>query len=344
MNRTKLGESLDRMRRIAVPEEGVYAIAPLEATGMPNVLSDVLRVFRAIDFKRGRRPSRQYDPDFDMFNHVLSDSPTTIASKMKSNWQTYCHHAIVQIGICNFRCFYCYVDFRFLSGRNVVEVDAEEVINQFLRRRQELKQKGIDLNVLRISGGEPMLAPDLTLSCLRKVRELGLEGEVCIKTETNLSPLVPIDGKCAAERWVDLKEFTQYPNFIIHPTFHGIDQDSLRRIAAVNWDEFEMMLDAIRLLLEHQIDFYPSFGANTVAPDQIDDFFDALRAIHPKLPLRIAVRKFDLEYDSPATRDNGSRDLMVFDHQETIRGWDRRLRDEYGVGYGELARHAVPLN
>lgn len=343
MDREKLATSLESMRRLAVPEPGMYAIAPLEETGMPDVLSNVLRVFRAIDFRRGRRPSKVYDPDFDLHEHVLSDSPTTIAAKMGKEWQTFQHHAIVQIGVCNFRCFYCYVDFRFLTGRNVVHVTALQVVEQFLARRAELAKEGVELNVLRISGGEPMLAPDLTLECLRILRDRELAGEICVKTETNLAPLVTIDGTCPAARWADLAEFRTHPNFILHPTFHGLNRQSLRRISTANWDNFEMMFDAIRTLIDFGIDFYPSFGANTVAVDDVDAFFSELKQIHENLPLRIAVRKFHLEYEAPATRENGSRDVMVYDHVATISAWDARLRREYGVGYGELPRHQFPL-
>jgi len=344
MDRVKLVENLNRIRSTVVPADGSFAIAPLETTGMPNVLSNFIRVFRAIDFGRGRRPSKPYDPDFDMFTHVLSDSPTTIAWKMEGDWRDYAHHAIVQIGSCNFRCFYCYVDYRFLAGRNVIHVTAEDILSAFLRHRDALAQEGVRLNVLRISGGEPLLAPDLTLSCLKMLRQAGLDNEVCIKTETNLSPLVPTDRGCAAAQWADLREFREFRNFIMHPTFHGIDGDSLQRNASAPWDEFEMMLDAVRTLIDLEIDFYPSFGANTVTPGTVDPFFRALKDIHPKLPLRVAVRKFDLGYESPATRDNTRRNIQVFDGRETIRRWHDLLQAEYGVGYGEVPRHEIPLS
>jgi len=345
MDVARLHESLKRRRQIAVPDAETFAIAPLEKTGMPDVLSDVLRVFSAIKFERGRRPSKYYDPDFDFHKHVLSDSPTSITHFMgKDDWNDYKVHAIVQIGICNFRCFYCYVDYKYLSGQSVVNVSAAKIVDEFLHKRNDLAKSGVKLNVLRISGGEPLLVPDLTLKCLDLIREKGLSDEICIKTETNLSPLVPDStGTSLFEQWVDVDRLKEHHNFIMHPTFHGINKDSLERISTAKWDSYEMMEAALRKLIELEIEFFPSFGSNVVSTEEVADFFRFCKGVHKNLPGRIAVRKFDLGYSAPQARKNGQRDVQTYDQTAVLELWNSLMKQEYSVGYGEVPRHKFAL-
>jgi uncharacterized Fe-S cluster-containing radical SAM superfamily protein len=344
MNVTSLEKSLLSRRDLASPEANVFAVAPLMKTGMPGVLSEFIRVFSAISFEKGRRPSKHYDPGFDMTQHVLSDSPTSIAWRMKGDWKDYTRHAIVQIGVCNFRCFYCYVDYDFLKGRNVLNVTAQDIVDKFIELREEAMQQGSNLNVLRISGGEPLLVPDLIVEVLRIIKSMGLDDKICIKTETNLSPLVTNDdGDCVAEKWASLKELSSYNNFIMHPTFHGISKESLQRVSTAKWESFDMMVSGVRKLIDLKIQFFPSFGSNVYELEDISNFFELCKSIHPNLPGRIAVRKFDVNYDAPLARNHGTRNIKVFDPIPVMQKWDSLLKKEYGVGYGEVPRHSFEL-
>jgi uncharacterized Fe-S cluster-containing radical SAM superfamily protein len=308
---------------------------------MPNKLSEVFRVFSPIDADKGRKPNAAYGFDFDIYKDVLSDSPVTIAAKMKGKWEDYNHHAIIQSGVCNFRCWYCYVDYRFLSGRIVVKQSAAEVLDQFLSLRDRLEARGKQLNVLRISGGEPLLVPDLTLACLEEIRRMSLHTTVCVKTETNLSPLITVDGRPLVAHWSAFEEFSQHQNFLLHPTFHGISGENLNETSAVDPDAFEVICEGLQNLLAYRVDFYPSFGANTVPVNSVVPFFRWLRKVNTNLPLRFAVRHFRFDYNAISMRDKERN--QIFDSAEVIRLWDALLRDEYGVGYAEIPRHLVSL-
>jgi uncharacterized Fe-S cluster-containing radical SAM superfamily protein len=342
MKQETLTQTLAKMRKLAVPEPGIYAVAPLHNTKMSGNLTNILRVFTAIHPQRGRKPNID-DFHFDKYTDVLSDSPLTAAAKVGSHWEAYKHHVIVQLGVCNFRCWYCYVDYKLLSGRSTLLVTAEMIMEQFFDQRQKAKANGQEYNVLRISGGEPFFAPDLMLSCLKIVKEKGLDSEVCIKTETNLSPLLKIGTHSFAEEWASLEELSRYKNFYVHPTLHGINPDSLHTNSAVNPDLFDKLLEGLQTLLTYKIDFYPSFSSNTISSDNIPGFFQNLKSINYNLPLRTAVRPFRFDYEVIRERKQGKRALPVFEHQQAITLWDSLLRSEYGVGYAEKPRHIVPL-
>lgn len=343
MSKQAAFETLVKMRRLTVPQQGRYGIAPLNDAGMPGTLSDILRVFSAIEPTKNRKPNGQYGFGFDKYTDVLSDSPITIAGKMGGEWRNYNQQVIVQIGICNFRCWYCYVDYELLSGRKVLYLTADAIVSQFLEQRQHAKSEGKEWNVLRISGGEPFLAPDLILDCLRIIKQLHLDRDICIKTETNLSPLIKVNDQPLAEEWADFQELAQYRNLIVHPTLHGISQESLRLNANADPELLDVLFEALKTLIDHRIDIYPSFGSNTVPVGDVRYFWGRLKALNKNLPLRIAVRPFRFDYESIVERAHGNRKIQIFDHVELVKTWDDLLRDEYGVGYAEVPRHAVSL-
>lgn len=342
MSKDRVVQTLIKMRDLVAPASNVYGIAPLKEADMPNKLTNILRVFQPIDSSKGRKANQVYGFDFDKHADVLSDSPITIAAKLGLNWVNYNNHVIVQSGICNFRCQYCYVDYQFL-GKVMIQVSAEEIVEQFLQQREIAKSKGNDFNVLRISGGEPMLVPDLTLACLRMISKLGLSKEVFIKTETNLSPLVKVNGKSLATEWADFKELATYKNFIVHPTLHGLSAEGLRNNANVSLNMFDIICEGLQAFVEYGIDFYPSFGANTVTLDETINFFAIAKKIHKNLPLRIAVRPFKFDYAAITKRNKEDAFAQISKQNEIIHTWDKLLKDEYGIGYAEVPRHEVTL-
>lgn len=343
MIREKVIESLIRMRVLASPEDGIFNVTPYDETGMPNTVSKFIRCFNPIKVEKNRKPCAQPNINFDIYSDTLSDSPVSIAAKLGGGWEMYNNHAIVQVGICNFRCWYCYVDYKFLSGQVTLPVNADDLVSSFLDIRKKFVNQLYPLNVLRISGGEPLLVPDLTLSCLKIIQKMGLEKEVSIKTETNLSPLIRVNGMPLADKWADLKEMADYNNFIIHPTIHGINQISINQNTGMKGELFDFICEGLDVLLKYKFNFFPSIGANTVAPDDIKLFFLSLKKINKNLPLRIAVRTFSFEYDTVVQRDVSKRSVKISDPIEVIQVWDRLLREEYGVGYADIPRHLVDL-
>jgi sulfatase maturation enzyme AslB (radical SAM superfamily) len=334
-------KSLLKMRDIVAPEPDLYGIAPLAEANMPNKLTNILRVFKPIDNDKGRKA---IGAEFNRYEDALSDSPITIGHKMQQDWDNFKYHIIVQSSLCNFRCHYCYVDFKYL-GKIMIHVTAEEILNQFLAEREKARTQGLNYNVLRISGGEPMLVPDLTLYCLRRLKELKLDKEICIKTETNLSPLAKMDnGQPMAALWADLAEMASYQNFLVHPTIHGISANNLRENANTPLAMFDMVCEGLATLVEYGIDFYPSFGANTVELADVEPFFERLVAIHKNLPLRVAARPFKFDYNAVTNRHNDDIINQVNQQRMVLDKWDELLKRQYAVGYAETPRYQVSLN
>jgi pyruvate formate lyase activating enzyme len=77
-------------------------------------------------------------------------------------------------GGCNFRCPFCHNATLVLPERLRGDADGEETVLQFLKRRQGV------LEGVAITGGEPLLHPDMP-DFLRKIRAMGYK----IKLDTN---------------------------------------------------------------------------------------------------------------------------------------------------------------
>ncbi len=75
---------------------------------------------------------------------------------------------------CNFRCPFCHNAPLVLPERIAGDPNGEETVLQFLKKRQGI------LDAVAVTGGEPLLHPDLP-DFLRKVRDLGY----AIKLDTN---------------------------------------------------------------------------------------------------------------------------------------------------------------
>jgi uncharacterized Fe-S cluster-containing radical SAM superfamily protein len=343
MTQERIFNSLQKMREIVAPAPNLFGIAPLNEAVMPDKLTNILRVFRPINADKGRKSPDQSGFDFDRYTDALSDSPITIGNKMGMNWENFKYHIIIQSSVCNFRCHYCYVDFKYL-GKVMIHVTAEEILNQFLEQRALAKLQNIDYNVLRISGGEPMLVPDLTLYCLRRLKEMKLDKEICIKTETNLSPLAKYNGLPLAAQWADFKEMASYQNFLVHPTVHGISPENLRKTANAPLEMYSMVCEGLSTLVDYGLDFYPSFGANTVELADVEPFFVTMQAIHKNLPLRFAVRPFKFNYDAVSNRKNDKLAQQINSQKLVIDKWDSLLRQTYGYSYAELPRYQVKLD
>jgi len=228
-----------------------------------------------------------------------------------------------------------------------------------LQQRERDKQIGIEDNVLRITGGEPFLLPDLILDCLKEFRSRGLDKEVFIWTETNLSPFLKRieSDKTLVEEWLakeesSLHELAQYKNFCVHPCLHGINRENMEWITKnVDAQCFDDLVEGLKILIEHGIDIYPTFGANVVPPQSVSAIFHKLLCIDKNLPLRFALINYDFNYEQVFARmkSNIERYSMVYNKDLVIYLWDELIRKQYYSEYGEtieyakIPRHEIPL-
>lgn len=331
----KIIRNIEALRSSLISEIGYFGISNLSKSNFKDVLSPHFRLFLAINKDRNRYA--QIASDFNFLMHSLSDSPISCCKHLGRNWEYYNNQIICHVSRCNFRCRYCYVDYNYLNGFDQEFITAKNIVKEFLVLREKFNSH--PLNVLRISGGEPFLIPEFILEVLSEIRNSGLSNDVMVKCETNLSTFIPTSSSSLVERWVDLTEFQQFNNFIIHATIHGLDGKSLKENTGADPFFSDVIMNGLRILVENELDVYPSIGLNTNKLNGIENLFNSLINIHPNLPLRLSIRPFRFDYDNVVSRKIRS----PINDNELLIYWDSLLRNHYNLGYLEKARCNIDL-
>ena len=324
-----------------------FGLGSFTGTAMPDTTSDIFRVFVPVNPERQRKLNCQYGHKLNIFLDSLFDYPSIIQAKLKApgTWEQYNRLLTVQVGGCNFRCWYCYCDDALLNGMNLVYLTPEELVDRFIQQRISDNPQGLQSNVLRISGGEPFLAPELILGCLEEVRRRGLDDRIFIWTETNLSPFLKesTSGPPIIEKWVNLDKLSCFRNFALHPCVHGTSPKNLHEICKVDEKWFGGLLEGLNTLIQHKIDIYPTFSPNMCPPGDVEDLFKRLTSINKYLPLRFALIEYHLDYPSVLMRHEAQQHLTVYNKYLVIKKWNELLLKTYGMSYAEKPRQEVPL-
>jgi uncharacterized Fe-S cluster-containing radical SAM superfamily protein len=315
-----------------------------------KMLYPIFRPFEPV--RPSSRRKLNIDPElhFDPYNDSLMDYPSIIGNKLKKSWKQYNRLISLHIPSCPNNCWHCYVPkelYENAVGRSE-DIAAEDIVDRFLEQRNSDANQGKYSNVLRITGGEPFLLPELIRDCLRHIKAEKKDNEIFLWTETNLLPFIGENGKAFMdeEKNMDiLSELRSYNNFAVHPCFHGLSEEEFSAITKNGCGiSLSQQLGAVERLLKAGIDIYPSFGSNVCDPSNAENLFKGLRDLHPQLPLKVALIEYNLGYESVPKRLKGEeRKVNIYSRFINLRIWNQLLLSECGIGYAILPRHLVSL-
>lgn len=318
----------DKAFSIVNPTAGQFALTDLTKTKLPGVESAFFRFFQPVKFERMRLPTSL--PEFRALRYsaTLSDSPLTASAKLGGHWTDHNLAAIFHVAACNFRCSYCYVEFEHLGGKDAMVATAEDVVDDFQRLRQKVAGR---LSIIRMSGGEPLLAPELLIGIHGVLRSRGLLDETMLKIESNLSVLGRSTAQFNDDQHAALREAAR--DIVMHVTIHS----------KPNQKDWRDILGGLALAVKIGFDVYPAIGGADWSEKDMAILFDSLVGIHQNMPSRLAVRPFNLEYDVVAARrlDEGPQ---IDSKRSAIEVWNELLRNRSDSSYLNLPRHRIPLD
>ncbi len=328
--------------------EGTYMAEQMKKE--ENLSEPIFRVFEAAKPSRGRKWNIDLKDEFDPHVDSLLDYGSIIGAKLGKPAKNYNRLLSVHVPVCQNDCWHCFVPKELYTYQSENEwryesLTGEHIVNKFIKQRNhnaawdEAKKS----NVLRITGGEPFLVPDLIADVLNAIQKEGLSNEVFVWTETNLGPFLdgawnfPIFDKETTAVFDQLKN---HSNLAVHPCFHGLEAAEHKAITGqtVSLDE---QIEAIRRMVNRGLDIYPSFGTNVCNPKHLPALLDKLRKIDESLPLRVALVRYDVDYQPVTERvtEEKSRRCPLHSHYAALRIWNDLLLRHYGLGYGVLPRH-----
>jgi uncharacterized Fe-S cluster-containing radical SAM superfamily protein len=196
---------------------------------------------------------------------------------------------VFQNAACNWRCWYCFVDFNRLSAdRRFSEYfTANELIEMYLE--EENRPDVIDL-----SGGQPDLVPEWLLWIMESLRENGLEGKVFLWSDDNLSNKYFWKFLTHNQR----KIIARFPKYSRVACFKGYDEASFSFNTLAAPELFNQQFEIYRNLLKEGLDMYAYVTFTAIPHEGLQNamkrFVDKLQSIHPNLPLRTVPLKIEV--------------------------------------------------
>ena len=223
---------------------------------------------------------------------------------------------VFQNSVCNWKCWYCFVDFKLLNGdsRFASFLTCNEMVEMYLN--EENPAPMIDL-----TGGQPDLTPEWVPWMMETLKEKGIDEKVYLWSDDNLSN--DYLWKYLSNEQIDL--MSSYKMYSRVCCFKGIDERSFSLNTKAEPNLFQNQFNLCKRLLEINLDLYCyiTLTANTDTNFEIavPKFLDDVQSIDEMLPLRIVpLRVFD-SFSPIASRMNNSFRDMLQGQYDAIRVW-----------------------
>lgn len=230
---------------------------------------------------------------------------------------------VFQNSICNWRCWYCFVDFKLLNGDSRFSsfLTCNELLDLYIK--EENPPMMIDL-----TGGQPDLTPEWIPWMMEVLVDRGLDKKIFLWSDDNLSN----DYLWRFLTHQQLELLTSYKMYSRVCCFKGIDERSFSINTRASPVLFSNQFDLCQRLLELNLDlyFYITLTANTDTKFQmvIPTLLDRLQKINPLLPLRTVPLKI-FEFSPVISRMDEQFKDMLEGQVEALRIWKQELETRF---------------
>jgi uncharacterized Fe-S cluster-containing radical SAM superfamily protein len=230
---------------------------------------------------------------------------------------------VFQNAVCNWRCWYCFVDFKLLSGdRKYSEfLSCDELLDLYLQ------QENVP-NVIDLTGGQPDLTPEWIPWMMESLISRGLQEKVFLWSDDNLSN----DYFWKLLTPQQINTVTDYKMYARVCCFKGIDEDSFSLNTLAAPELFNNQFDLFQRFHQLGLDLYGyitlTASTSTNFEYVIPKFLDRIQSIHENLPLRIVpleIFKFKPVIDRVT---DIHEDLMVGQYK-AVEVWANELKKRF---------------
>lgn len=190
---------------------------------------------------------------------------------------------VFQNAACNWRCWYCFVPNELLEAREELAawMTADELLDLYLAEPAAARPSVIDL-----TGGQPDLTPEWVPWMMQAIRRRGLEGQVYLWSDDNLSTdlfwrVLDVD---------QLRDVAAFRGYGRVACFKGFDQESFTFNTSAAPGLYSRQFALFDRMRQTGIDLYAyvTLTAPTMTnlSERVRRFVDQLQTVHPNLPLR----------------------------------------------------------
>jgi uncharacterized Fe-S cluster-containing radical SAM superfamily protein len=242
---------------------------------------------------------------------------------------------VFQNAVCNWRCWYCFVDFQLLaaSRKHSRWVSPAEIVDLYLAQTDPP-------SMIDLTGGQPDLTPEWVPWMMRELRNRGLANTVYLWSDDNLSN----DYFWRYLSDEDRELIACYPKYGRVCCFKGFNTESFTFNTLAQPELFAQQFDLMRRLLSTGIDLYAYVTFTTPSGEHIARdmarFVDRLQAVSEQLPLRTVPLQIQM-----FTPVKGRMDVVkqqALEHQQrALDAWERELETRFSAT--ERSRNIVEV-
>lgn len=225
-------------------------------------------------------------------------NPTySAAYNLKRKLQEFTKVFTFQVAGCNYSCNYCYVPRELNAGNKKFGkfLSAKEIVDGFMEIRNNSDQP---MNVIRISGGECMIVPEIIIDVYSEMMKQ--DKELYLWIDTNLSTIEIIK-----KQKVEMSKILKEKNAGIVGCFKGTCKKDFSVITGANPEFYKEQFETAKLLIDLGADFYiyiPAYVYNEQeAEEKLEKFLNKLQKINKNLPLRMEMLEVE---DFPTAKIN----------------------------------------
>lgn len=292
------------------------------------------------------------NPPLDILSDWIMDFSTISAGQLgRTDWENFRNLVLIHVPKCQSKCWYCFNDaWEDNEECKCEEISVEEVVKKFMQQHERNKEiRGMQNNVLRLSGGEPFTQPPLIKDLALEIARIK-DNTIFFWLDTNLIEIN--NPKKEKEINEALEALSKLKNKLaIHACFHGISDESIKMTTGLSLKADDLILNYKRLN-DLNLNVYPRFNPCACSPEEAEEFFIKLYEIDETAPLKLYLGIVELFYPVAKNRleevkalvEQGRRIKPIYHSpQAVIYWWDKIMQLAYGVGYGIIPRHVCNL-
>ncbi len=227
---------------------------------------------------------------------------------------------VFQIGVCAWRCWYCFVDRKLVSGgsSHMKLMSVDELLDLYLKEPTRP-------NVIDLSGGQPELVPEWVLWFAEALEKRGLSRDVYLWSDDSLSN----DYLSRYLTPADVRRMTRFSNYGKVGCFKGFDEDSFCFNTAADPKAFRLQFEVMKRIVDMGLDAY-GYATFTCSSDKglasrMRSFVDRLQEhVHPLFPLRTVPLKI-LPFSPVILNSRPDRERALELQEDAVGVWTEEL-------------------
>ncbi len=244
---------------------------------------------------------------------------------------------VFQNASCNWRCWYCYVPFELLNANEEESswVDAATLVDWYLQTPERPP-------IIDLSGGQPDLVPEWTAWMAAELHDRGLDGQVYLWVDDNLS-------NDYYWRYLDESERETIRALRSHGRvgcFKGYDEASFAFNTGADPELFARQFDLMRRHIDEGTDCY-GYVTLTSPTEQdprpaVRQFVDRLQEIDEHLPLRVVPLEIDV-WGPVQARMRDRHELAMRHQHDAVTAWSDEIDERFDARVRSLPVDQVPV-